>query len=90
VNAAQQSHEIALFRLLPGRTMDDVAAWGASYEGEPPMTAAGGVSLIRPGREVVMYATLTPGDYVALCFVPDANDGMPHLVHGMVLPFTIS
>jgi len=90
VNGAAQSHEIALFRLLPGKTMDDVMAWGASYAGPPPMTALGGVPVIRAGQEAVMDVTLTPGDYVALCFVPDANDGAPHLVHGMVLPFQIS
>ena len=90
VNTAQQSHEIALFRLLPGKTMDDVMAWGASYEGEVPMTAAGGVSVIRPGQEAVWHVDLTPGDYVALCFVPDAKDGLPHIAHGMALPFTIS
>ena len=37
-----------------------------------------------------MHVDLEPGEYIALCFVPDANDGAPHLVHGMVLPFTVS
>jgi hypothetical protein len=90
VNAASQAHEIALFRIRPGRTVDDVMAWGASYEGEPPMIAAGGVPTIRPGAEAVMHVDLEPGEYIALCFVPDANDGVPHLAHGMVLPFTVS
>jgi hypothetical protein len=90
VNGASQSHEIALFRLLPGKTIDDVMAWGATYAGPPPMTALGGVPAIRPGQEAVFEVNLTPGEYVALCFVPDANDGAPHLVHGMVLPFQIS
>ncbi|MGE0158115.1 MAG: hypothetical protein AB7T31_01815 [Gemmatimonadales bacterium] len=90
VNGATQSHEIALFRILPGKTIDDVMAWGATYAGEPPMTAAGGVPAIRPGQEAVMHVELTPGEYVALCFVPDANDGAPHVAHGMALPFTIS
>jgi hypothetical protein len=90
VNAATQTHEIALFRLLPGKTIEDVMAWGATYAGEPPMIAAGGVPAMRPGQEALMYAELTPGEYVALCFVPDANDGAPHLAHGMAYPFTIS
>jgi hypothetical protein len=38
----------------------------------------------------VMHVDLAPGDYVALCFLPDAGDGAPHLAHGMALPFTIS
>jgi hypothetical protein len=90
VNAATQTHEIALFRLLPGRTVEDVMAWGATYAGEPPMTAAGGVPAMPPGQEVVMHVDLEPGSYVALCFVPDAHDGAPHLAHGMAYPFTIS
>jgi hypothetical protein len=90
VNGATQSHEIALFRLLPGKTMQDVMAWGATYAGDPPMTAAGGVPAIQPGQEAVIHVELTPGNYVALCFLPDANDGVPHLVHGMAYPFTIS
>jgi hypothetical protein len=90
VNGATQSHEIAIFRIVPGKTVEDVLAWGATYEGEPPMIPAGGVPGVRPGQQVVMHMDLEPGDYVALCFVPDANDGVPHLAHGMVLPFTIS
>jgi hypothetical protein len=90
VNGATQAHEIALFRLQPGKTIEDVVAWGATYAGEPPMIAAGGVPAIRPGQEAVMHVDLAPGDYVALCFLPDAGDGAPHLAHGMALPFTIS
>jgi hypothetical protein len=89
-NAGTQSHEIALFRLLPGKTVDDVGAWAATYEGAPPMTAVGGVPAMRPGQVADVSVTLAPGNYVGLCFVPDAKDGMPHLQHGMVLPFTVS
>jgi hypothetical protein len=90
VNGASQAHEVALFRLLPGKTLDDVMAWGATYEGAPPITAVGGVPAFRPGQEAVMHVDLTPGEYVALCFVPDATDGLPHVAHGMALPFQIS
>jgi hypothetical protein len=89
-NGANQSHEIALFRFLPGKTMDDLMAWAESYEGPAPIEAAGGVPGIRPGQAVNIEVTLSPGDYVALCFLPDATDGMPHIVHGMALPFQIS
>jgi hypothetical protein len=37
-----------------------------------------------------MYVDLVAGEYVALCFVPDVADGMPHLVKGMALPFHVS
>jgi hypothetical protein len=70
--------------------MDDFAAWGETYEGPPPMEVLGGVPAIRPGIVATMEIELTPGEYVAACFVPDATDGVPHIAHGMVLPYTIS
>ena len=88
-NGADQAHEIALFKLLPGKTMDDVMAW-ENYEGPSPMEPVGGVAAIAPGQAVNMNVTLDSGDYVALCFIPDATDGRMHVAHGMVLPFTVS
>lgn len=89
-NTATQAHEVALFRLLPGKTMDDFMAWGATYAGAPPFVAAGGVPAFRPGMVAHMHVDLAPGEYIAVCFVPDHLDGAPHLVHGMVAPFTVS
>lgn len=89
-NHAEQAHEIAVFRFLPGKTMDDLGAWAATYEGPAPVEAVGGVPAIRPGQVVNMELSLTPGEYAALCFVPDIGDGQPHLVHGMAMPFTVS
>lgn len=89
-NAAEQAHEVAFFRFLPGKTMDDLAAWAESYAEPAPFVAAGGVPGIHPGQAVNVHVDFTPGDYVALCFVPDATDGQLHLAHGMALPFTVS
>jgi hypothetical protein len=89
-NGATQWHEIALFRFEPGKTMDDLMAWAETYEGPAPVVAAGGVPAIAPGQAVNIEVTLTPGDYVALCFLPDTGDGQLHMVHGMVLPFAVS
>ena len=89
-NGAAQAHEIALVRLLPGKTMEDLQAWAQTYAGPEPFIPIGGVSGIEPGQAVNMEVALTPGEHVALCFIPDATDGAPHIVHGMVLPFTVS
>ncbi len=89
-NAGSQAHELALFRFLPGKTMDDLVAWAQTYDGPAPVTPVGGVSAFKPGMVADVYVTLTPGEYAALCFVPDAKDGQPHLVHGMALPFQVS
>jgi hypothetical protein len=88
--AAEQAHEVAFFRLADGKTMDDVAAWAQTFQGESPMTPVGGVPGLRAGQVADVYVNFTPGQYVALCFLPDATDGQLHLMHGMVLPFTIS
>lgn len=87
--AAEQAHEVAFFRLAEGKTMDDVAAWAETYEGEPPLTPVGGVPGMRRGQVADVHVRFTPGQYVALCFLPDATDGRMHVEHGMVLPFSI-
>ena len=89
-NPSPQAHEVVLFRFLPGKTMDDLQVWSNGYQGPAPVTPVGGVPAIRPGLVANMDVTLTPGEYVALCFVPDATDGQIHLMHGMALPFTVS
>jgi hypothetical protein len=33
---------------------------------------------------VYFTADLTPGEYLLICFLPDAKDGKPHFVHGMM------
>ena len=88
-NTASQDHEIVLVRLLPGKTMDDLGAWAMTYEGPPPFDPVGGAPAISPGQSMNFDVELTPGAYAALCFIPDATDGALHVVHGMVMPFTI-
>jgi hypothetical protein len=89
VNGAQQAHEVAFIKINPGMTLDDVMAWAETYEDQPFVTH-GGVPGIAPGQAADAHVTFTPGEWVALCFIPDANDGAPHVVHGMMLPFTIA
>lgn len=88
-NAGQQSHELELARLLPGKTPADLAAWAEHMAGPPPAHFLGGVSPIAPGQENEMMLALSPGHYVMLCFLPDAKDGKPHLAHGMVQEFVV-
>jgi hypothetical protein len=90
VNTAAQSHEFVVFKLAEGKTMDDLGKWAATYKGDPPGALLGGTPAMRNGQTEFVPLDLTPGNYVALCFVPDAKDGKPHLDHGMVYPFTIS
>ena len=41
------------------------------------------------GTSGVFTADLAPGDYGLICFVPDAKDGKPHLMHGMMKQITV-
>lgn len=93
-NTAAQDHEIFLVRLDEGRTVQDVAAFVGAMEagtasGPPPGVPMGGVASMAPGQRNWFTATLTPGEYAMLCFVPDVSDGRPHMLHGMMRQFTV-
>ena len=89
-NAAEQSHEVVLARLQPGKTPADVLAWMEKMEGPPPAAPIGGTTPIARGEENIITVDLTPGDYALICFMPDAKDGKPHFVHGMVTQITVA
>lgn len=89
-NYAAQPHEVVLFRLLPGKTKEDLLAWAAAMnEGPPPAETFGGVAPLSNGQSNDMHVDLTPGNYVFVCFVPDVKDQRAHLVHGMVQEFSV-
>jgi uncharacterized cupredoxin-like copper-binding protein len=88
-NDGKQSHELELARLAPGKTPGDITAWIDTMSGPPPATFLGGISPLSPGRENELALSLTPGHYVMLCFLPDAKDGKPHTMHGMVHDFFV-
>ncbi|HEY6827966.1 MAG TPA: hypothetical protein VI259_13995 [Gemmatimonadaceae bacterium] len=94
VNSGPQPHEVELVRLAPGKTMKDFGEFMAkAYEGKadgpPPGDGVGGVTGLMPGGTAYFTANITPGDYVMICFFPDAKDGKPHSDHGMVKQFTV-
>jgi len=93
VNNGQQVHHLVLLKLHEGKTMDDVMAWMENEEGPPPADEAGHVGSMSAGEENFVDFNLTPGDYVAICFMPDHaedGDGAPHFVHGMMQSFTVA
>jgi hypothetical protein len=84
-----QPHEVVLLKFAPGKTMDDLGKWMEKQDGPPPANALGGTSAQRPGATPTFEADITPGDYVLVCFVPDAKDGKPHLEKGMIHTFKV-
>jgi uncharacterized cupredoxin-like copper-binding protein len=89
-NDAAQPHELTLFRLMPGKSVHDMATWaGTGMQGPPPGTPIGGVTALAHGRSASFDVNLLPGNYGLICFIPDAKDRKPHLAHGMVDQFTV-
>jgi uncharacterized cupredoxin-like copper-binding protein len=88
-NDGVQPHELELARLLPGKTMADLAAWAKKMDSPPPAEFIGGVSPIAPGGSNALALSLQPGHYAMLCFLPDARDHAPHIAHGMVEEFVV-
>lgn len=94
-NAGPEPHDLALLKLAPGRTMEELQNWlnperarrSDAAKEPPPLetigTVGGGVAAISPGMTVYFEANLTPGDYVLFCMVT-APDGRSHIEHGMM------
>jgi hypothetical protein len=75
-NQGPQPHEVVLLKLAPGKTLQDVQA--ALHSESAP-----------PGASAWHKMNLAPGNYVALCFIPDKASGMQHAQKGMVVEFTV-
>ena len=90
VNSGPQVHEVIVFKLDSGKTVDDLMKYGQTYEGKIPGTTMGGITGVRPGSTHFFEVDLTSGNYILLCFVPDSKDRQPHIAHGMMQPFTIN
>ncbi|HET7230229.1 MAG TPA: hypothetical protein VFJ16_09515 [Longimicrobium sp.] len=89
-NGAAQSHEVELIKLAPGKTTQDLMNWFQTMAGPPPASAIGGISGLGRGQVQAFSHTFTPGTYVLICFLPDAGDGKPHFMHGMIQTITVS
>jgi len=91
-NAGPQAHEIVITALPSGKTLQDFVAWEKGGEKGPLPTGRwlGGVATLDAGAHAQFTATFQPGNYLLLCFWPDAKDGQPHLVHGMAKQITVT
>jgi len=88
-NTAEQSHEMFIAKLAPGKKPEEVLAWIESPKGPPPLTPLGGTVGLARGAYNDISLDLTAGNYALFCFIPDAKDGKPHVAHGMIKPFTV-
>lgn len=90
-NRAAQAHEVVVVRLAEGKTAQDFVQWVGTTprEGMGPGEIVGGVTGLATGEFNITEVEFSPGRYALLCFVPDAGDGMPHFMHGMMQEFTV-
>ena len=88
-NGANQPHEMIMFPLPPGVSLDDMLH--AMMEGEdeegPPAAMVQGIWAMDPGVTVYVSVDLVAGSYGILCFIPDA-DG-PHFMQGMAVEVVV-
>ena len=97
-NSGKQPHEMFLTKTPRRLTMDEVNTLLTLPEGELPpadmpnpaeFQDLGGIAPISGGQTVYAEFNLEPGAYVAICFMPDKETGMPHALMGMVVVFEI-
>jgi hypothetical protein len=89
-NNSVDNHFFSMARLAPGKTVDDFAAWveDAKNGGSspPPLSFDTGLDtgVVGPGRAMSLKYDLPSGNYVLMCWWPDADMGnMPHVFMGM-------
>jgi plastocyanin len=105
VNGGTQLHEMAIYQLAPGvpaaAIIASITAPPASPEaigpaatpeaaGPPPFVAGAGAAPMSPGATNYVELDAQPGEYLVVCFVPDAETGMPHAMMGMIGSFTVA
>ena len=93
-NAASQNHFIVMAKLKKGMTYKDFKTWlAAAIEGPAgpsPVKFLMDSGVVSPGYSATFTYNLPKGNYVMLCFWPDAKmGGMPHVAMGMHRPITL-
>jgi hypothetical protein len=83
-NAGVEPHHVLMFKLAPGKSMEDYQAWmQRNMEGEPPATLVGAMGELSTGAAADFEADLSAGDYVLVCLVT-GRDEVSHSAKGMV------
>ena len=90
-NRATDNHFIAMARLLPGKTIADWKTWvdkaaAGQDPGPEPVDESVGfdTAVVAPGHGMSQRYSAPAGNYVLVCFWPDADmGGAPHAFMGM-------
>ncbi len=90
VNDGPGLHHMALVRLDSGKTLLDLER--AMKSKEPPphwMLLVGGPNAPNPGDTANATLEMAPGKYALICVV-DVPNHVPHFIHGMASPLTVT
>jgi len=91
VNNGAEAHEFVVMRIEDGKTIADVIPYlQAGFVGDKPITFAGGSGGVEPGQSGFVDLALSPGQYVAMCFITDPASHKHHAELGMIAPFTVA
>jgi hypothetical protein len=97
-NGGDQPHEMFISKTPRRLTLDEVQILINLPEDQLPPEGVpnpaefedmGGLAPISHDQTVYFELNLEPGAYVAVCFMPDKEDGAPHALKGMVTVFEI-
>jgi hypothetical protein len=98
-NTGQQPHLMIVFPVPAGTTPPQVlASMTTMMTGTPQADAidlgnapaAGGCSTLSVGQTLYLPLDLAAGTYGAVCFFPDEQTGVPHVMMGMAAVFTVA
>ncbi len=83
-NLGVEPHHVLLFKLLPGKTMEDYHAWlETGMQGDAPAEGVDASGELSTGEEAYMEVDLSTGDYLLVCLVAGQNE-VPHVAMGMI------
>jgi hypothetical protein len=83
-NVGVEPHHVLIFKLAPGKTMEDYHAWmQKNMQGEPPATFVSAMAEISTGNAAYVDVELSAGNYVLVCLIT-GRDEVSHAAKGMV------
>ena len=88
INAGREPHQAVLFG-ASDKTFEEMEA-ALMREGPIPewVNLPGGPGNVVPGDSSIITTTVTPGNYLMVCFIP-SPDGKPHVMKGMFRRFVV-
>jgi hypothetical protein len=87
-NKGREPHHMTVVRLDAGKTLDDLRTALMAEQELGWMHWVAGPGPFMSNEHGAVTTTLEPGNYVLLCFVPDA-EGHPHFALGMMKELTV-